>query len=325
MPLLPSGGGRSNNTTAIDDSTPLHGGGGLGPTSAARRRVDSDSNRPSNCNSIDELDDSPNNGYTSGAHHHHHHSVMLIRRKWAPESWVIGIEEAYPRTVAMARSLRSGRHLGRKVTGLLMLMVVLSLFLKVAFLGSSAAEVKGKRENRLFILQTFQEDWALAQKVVTEENTAAESDVEHSVAKRVLERIDIPEIWRKPSTDNFYKCITRPKKSIRNIKTNGYIIVHANGGLNQMRTGICDMVAVAKIMNATLVLPYLDHQSFWTDPSEFKDIFDWRHFMNVLKEDIDIVEYLPIKYASMKPLLKAPVSWSKVRNQSSSYLCSGIL
>ncbi|XP_057501306.1 O-fucosyltransferase 39-like [Actinidia eriantha] len=57
--------------------------------------------------------------------------------------------------------------------------------------------------------------------------------------------------------------------------------------------GICDAVAVAKILNATLVIPHLEENPVWKDSSSFMDIFDVDHFVDVLKNDISIVKELP--------------------------------
>ncbi|KAL6614160.1 hypothetical protein ACP70R_036430 [Stipagrostis hirtigluma subsp. patula] len=120
------------------------------------------------------------------------------------------------------------------------------------------------------------------------------------------------QIWMNLDTEGYTKCIERPKRHNRiNNATAGYIIVDANGGLNQMKMGISDMVAVAKLMNATLVIPNLDHKSFWTDPSDFKDIFDVEHFKETLADDIMIVDSLPPDYKRFKPYMRAPTSWAK--------------
>ncbi|KAH7296341.1 hypothetical protein KP509_26G019800 [Ceratopteris richardii] len=120
------------------------------------------------------------------------------------------------------------------------------------------------------------------------------------------------ELWSKHDQGYLQQCI-EPSKNHKfpGTRSNGYILVNTNGGLNQMRTGICDMVAIARILNATLIIPFLDHTSFWADQSDFEDIFDVQHFITSLKDYVRILRSLPPSLQNVEPLVKAPVSWSK--------------
>lgn len=101
---------------------------------------------------------------------------------------------------------------------------------------------------------------------------------------------------------------------------------------------ICDMVAVARLMNATLVIPQLDKRSFWQDTrsalqklhiwfienkcmaycknicfmycSTFSDIFDESHFIKALENDVHIVSELPKEMESAPRVRKHFTSWS---------------
>ncbi|XP_059670493.1 rhamnogalacturonan I rhamnosyltransferase 1-like [Cornus florida] len=106
---------------------------------------------------------------------------------------------------------------------------------------------------------------------------------------------------------------TPPKRVYKN---NGYIMVSCNGGLNQMRAAICDMVTIARHLNVTLIVPELDKTSFWADPSEFQDIFDVDHFIKSLRDEVRILKELPPK---LKKRVEdgmvyslPPISWSDI-------------
>ncbi|KAH6799137.1 O-fucosyltransferase family protein [Perilla frutescens var. frutescens] len=104
-----------------------------------------------------------------------------------------------------------------------------------------------------------------------------------------------------------------PKRVYRN---NGYLMVSCNGGLNQMRAAICDMVSIARSLNVTLIVPELDKTSFWNDPSEFQDIFDVDHFITSLRDEVRILKELPPRVKSRVELgiihTMPPISWSDI-------------
>ncbi|KAL2484999.1 O-fucosyltransferase family protein [Abeliophyllum distichum] len=75
---------------------------------------------------------------------------------------------------------------------------------------------------------------------------------------------------------------------------NGYIYIEANGGLNQQRTSICNAVAVAGYLNATLVIPHFHFHSIWRDPSTFGDVYDEEFFVKTLGNDVRIVDRIPV-------------------------------
>ncbi|KQK18783.1 O-fucosyltransferase 15 isoform X1 [Brachypodium distachyon] len=81
--------------------------------------------------------------------------------------------------------------------------------------------------------------------------------------------------------------------------TNGYIIISANGGINQQRVAICNAVTISRLLNATLVIPKFLYSNVWLDKSQFGDIYQEDYFIKYLKSDVRIVKELPLELQSL--------------------------
>ncbi|CAN6567914.1 unnamed protein product [Malus baccata var. baccata] len=118
-----------------------------------------------------------------------------------------------------------------------------------------------------------------------------------SALQRQTSEGELSDLWTPLANESWKPCAESSIAPSLPEKSEGFIQVFLDGGLNQQRMGICDAVAVAKILNATLVIPYLEVNPVWRDSSSFMDIFDVDHFINVLKDDIRIVKELPSDFS----------------------------
>ncbi|XP_043717163.1 O-fucosyltransferase 29-like [Telopea speciosissima] len=133
-------------------------------------------------------------------------------------------------------------------------------------------------------------------------------------------------IWKSRSSNFYYGCSNRGHhfpRAVRERASNGYLLIATSGGLNQQRTGITDAVVVARILNATLVVPELDHNSFWKDDSDFISIFDVDWFISSLAKDATIIKRIPDKV--MRSMEKPPYTMRVPRKSPPEYYLDQVL
>ncbi|KAK1419257.1 hypothetical protein QVD17_28421 [Tagetes erecta] len=108
-------------------------------------------------------------------------------------------------------------------------------------------------------------------------------------------QIQLSDVWRyKMKLKEQKPCVTLTTRQYLEAGiADKYLIIEANGGLNQQRASICNAVAVAGLLNATLLIPRFNFHNVWRDSSEFADIYDEEHFISVLKKHVHIVRELP--------------------------------
>ncbi|PIA65628.1 hypothetical protein AQUCO_00100856v1 [Aquilegia coerulea] len=69
-----------------------------------------------------------------------------------------------------------------------------------------------------------------------------------------------------------------------------------------MRRDLCDGVGVARLLNATLVLPKFEVAAYWNESSGFADVFDADYFIQEMSGFVTVVKDLPAEIASREPV-----------------------
>ncbi|XP_071901582.1 O-fucosyltransferase 13-like isoform X1 [Coffea arabica] len=114
---------------------------------------------------------------------------------------------------------------------------------------------------------------------------------------------DRPEIWSLRRVVEWRPCkwwLQQPPSPLP-VHSNGYIRVDCYGGLNQMRRDFCDGVGIARLLNATLVLPKFEVAAYWNESSGFADVFDVDYFIQEMNGYVKVVKDLPADIASKEP------------------------
>lgn len=137
--------------------------------------------------------------------------------------------------------------------------------------------------------------------------------------------------WAAPAEDSNYGKVWSRVKPLQNFRpyctprkgytvasegNNGFLLAYIEGDFHQIRSSICDLVVVARILNVTLVLPDLQEVSSAKGISlkykGFSYIYDDKYFIMALKRDILAVKNVPKRLVGAKK----PKTYMKLSSSS---------
>ncbi|KAJ6926736.1 O-fucosyltransferase 27-like [Populus alba x Populus x berolinensis] len=104
-------------------------------------------------------------------------------------------------------------------------------------------------------------------------------------------------------------------------ESSGYVFVRIQGGFNEIRNSICDVVVISRLLNATLVIPEIQSTTRSKGiSSQFKSfayLYNEDNFMAALVKDVKVVKTLPQNLKDARRLKKIPSF--RVPNSASPY------
>ncbi|ERN01678.1 uncharacterized protein At1g04910 isoform X1 [Amborella trichopoda] len=107
-------------------------------------------------------------------------------------------------------------------------------------------------------------------------------------------------------------------------KNNGFIYVKIYGGFANIRSSICDVVAVARFLNATLVVPEIQETTRTKGiSSKFKSfsyLYNEEQFIAALKSDVIVIKSLPQNLKEARKRNKFPTFFPKYTESPSFYI-----
>jgi hypothetical protein len=106
-------------------------------------------------------------------------------------------------------------------------------------------------------------------------------------------------LWRPVKSLETLQPYANPRNSYPapSSKNNGFIYAKIFGGFDKIRSSICDLVTISRLLNATLVIPELQEslrsKGISNKFKSFSYLYDEEQFIAFLKNDVIVMKTLP--------------------------------